>query len=108
MGSAIKGYRGYYSVYNQIFGKSDTTMNRSLNEYDGEYEYINIAYNKSLLMFENVRTAMGDKKFFSALSDYFNANKFKIATPEELIARLDKAYDVEGLIEGYLEGKVVI
>ena len=108
LGSAIKGYRGYYSVYNQIFGKSDTTMNRSLNEYDGEYEYVNIAYNKSLLMFENVRTAMGDKKFFSALSDYFNANKFKIAPPEELIARLDKAYDVEGLIEGYLEGKVVI
>ncbi|MGN0811900.1 MAG: M1 family metallopeptidase [Candidatus Coproplasma sp.] len=108
LGTAIKAYRGYYSVYNQIFGKSDTTMSRPLNEYDGEYEYVNIAYNKSLLMFESVRTAMGDKKFFTALADYFSANRFKIASAEELIARFDKQYDTEGLINGYLDGKVVI
>lgn len=108
LGSAIKAYRGYYSVYNQIFGKSDTTMNRPLNEYDGEYEYVNIAYNKGLLMFESVRCAMGDKKFLNCLSDYFTANKFKLATPEELIARLNKQHDVEGLVYGYLDGKVVI
>ncbi|MGN1103717.1 MAG: M1 family aminopeptidase [Candidatus Coproplasma sp.] len=108
LGCAIKAYRGYYSVYNQIFGKSDTTMNRPLNEYDGEYEYVNIAYNKSLLMFESLRTSMGDKKFFTALSDYFENNRFKLASPEELIAKLNKYCDVEGLINGYLDGKVVI
>ncbi|MGN0807340.1 MAG: M1 family metallopeptidase [Candidatus Coproplasma sp.] len=108
LGSAIKAYRGYYSVYNQIFGKSDTAMTRALDEYEGEYEYINLTYNKSLLMFESVRTAMGDKKFFSALADYFKNNKFTVAKAEELIARLDKYYDVEGIIYSYLDGKVVI
>ncbi|MGN0806739.1 MAG: M1 family metallopeptidase [Candidatus Coproplasma sp.] len=108
LGSAIKTYRAYYSVYNQIFGKSDTTMNRSLKDYEGEYEYVNIAYNKSLLMFESVRTAMGDKKFFTALSNYFKNNKFTVASPEALIAEFDKLYDVEGIICGYLDGKVVI
>lgn len=108
LGSAIKSYRAYYSVYNQIFGKSDTTMTRSLDEYEGEYEYVNVVYNKSLLMFESVRGAMGDKKFCAALSNYFEGNKFAIASPEDLIAKLDEQYDVEGLIYGYLEGKVVI
>lgn len=108
LGGAIKSYRAYYSVYNQIFGKTDTSMERCLKDFAGDYEYINIAYNKSLLMFENVRTAMGDKKFFSSLSDYYAANKFKIASKEELISRFTKNHDVEGLIDGYIEGKVVI
>lgn len=108
LGSAIKAYRAYYSVYNQIFGKSDTTMARALCDFEGEYEYFNIVYNKSLLMFESVRTAMGDKKFFAALKNYFEANEYGIAAPESLIAKLDEFYDVEGLMEGYLNGKVVI
>lgn len=108
LGGAIKSYRAYYSVYNQIFGKTDTSMERSLKDFAGDYEYINIAYNKSLLMFENIRTSMGDKKFFAALSDYYARNKFKIASKEELISRFTKNHDVEGLIDGYIEGKVVI
>ncbi len=108
LGTAIKAYRGYYSVYNQIFGKSDTAMTRALCDFEGDYEYVNIAYNKSLLMFESVRTAMGDKRFFAALADYFENNKFKIAPPEELIARFDALYDVEGLMDGYIEGKAII
>lgn len=108
LGSAIKSYRAYYSVYNQIFGKADTSMDRSLDEFAGDYEYINVAYNKSLLMFENLRTSMGDKKFFAALGEYYSSNKFKIASKEELISRFSSRHDVEGLIDGYIEGKVVI
>lgn len=108
LGTAVKAYRGYYSVYNQIFGDSDTTMNRRLCDFDGDYEYVNIAYNKALLTFESVRTAMGDKKFFSALSSYFNNNSGKIASPEELIARFAALYDVEGIFSSFIDGKAVI
>ncbi len=108
LGTAIKSYRAYYSVYNQIFGKADTEMTRSLGEYASDYEYINVAYNKGLLMFESVRQAMGDKKFFAALESYFDANCFKIATPPELISHFAKLYDVEGIFNSYIDGKVVI
>lgn len=108
LGSAIKAYRAYYSVYNQIFGKTDTSMNRSIGDYASDYEYINIAYNKGLLAFESVRTAMGDKKFFSALKNYFNDNKFKIASCEEMISHFTALHDVEGMFTSYIEGKVVI
>ena len=108
LGSAIKAYRAYYSVYNQIFGKVDTSMTRNLGDFASDYEYVNISYNKGLLMFESVRTAMGDKKFFKALNAYCKDAKFKIASPENLIAHFTSLHDVEGLIAGYIEGKVVI
>ncbi|MCI8368219.1 MAG: M1 family metallopeptidase [Clostridia bacterium] len=108
LGSAIKAYRAYYSVYNQIFGKAETTMTRNLGEFASDYEYVNIAYNKGLLMFESVRTAMGDKKFFSSLKSYFEANRYKIATPEELISRFAAQHDVEGIFNSYIDGKIVI
>lgn len=108
LGTAIKSYRAYYSVYNQIFGKADTTMTRNLGDFASEYEYVNIAYNKGLLMFEAARTAMGDKKFFEATRSYFENNRFKIASPEELVSHFSARHDVEGLFMSYIDGKVVI
>lgn len=108
LGTAIKSYRAYYSVYNQIFGKANTAMNRGLNEYASDYEYINVSYNKGLLMFESVRQAMGDKKFFAALQSYFAANCFKVASSGEMISHFAKLYDVEGIFNSYINGKVVI
>lgn len=108
LGEAIKSYRAYYSVYNQIFGKADTAMTRDLSEFASNYEYVNIAYNKGLLMFESVRAAMGDKKFFSALKSYYSANKRKIASPEELISHFAAQHDVEGMFASYIDGKVII
>ena len=108
LGTATKAYRAYFSVYNQIFGKADTTMTRSLGDFASDYEYANIAYNKALIMFETLRTSMGDEKFFAALKKYFGENKFALAKPENLIAAFDSLYDVEGMIAGFVEGKTVI
>lgn len=108
LGGAIKSYRAYYSVYNQIFGKADTTMRRSLKDFSSDYEYVNVAYNKGLLTFETVRTAMGDKKFFQALKSYYEANKFKIASPEEMISHFAAQHDVAGIFASYIDGKAII
>jgi aminopeptidase N len=108
LGSATKAYRAFYSVYNQIFGDANTAMNRPLSEFISDYEYVNIAYNKGLLMFEALRTAMGDEKFFASLKDYFESNVYTIATPEHLIAAFVKRADVEGVFASFTEGKIII
>ncbi len=107
-GTAMKSYRAYYSVYNQLFGDADTSMNRPLAEYSGDYEYANIAYNKALLMFDAVRNTCGDRQFVDALSEYYKEYKGKIAPPEGLIAKLSKVADCEGIFSGFIEGKVII
>ena len=106
--AATRAYRAYYSVYSQIFGEADTTMTRSLDQFAGDYEYANIAYNKALIMFDALRSAMGDDRFFGALRNYFERCKFTLAGEEHLIAALDEKYDVEGMIDGFLSGKTII
>ncbi len=108
VGSATKAYRAYFSVYNQIFGKTDTTMNRHLSAYESEYEYSNIAYNKGLIMFDMLRQSIGDDKFVSALQEYFKDNIYSIASCDNLYASFLKYGDLEGFFASFIDGKIVI
>lgn len=108
LGSATKSYRAYYNVYNQIFKNIDTSMNRHLKDYESEYEYVNIAYNKGLILFDTLRNSIGDDKFVSCLKTYFEQNKFKVATCEDLISCFIAVGDLQGVFTSFIEGKIVI
>lgn len=107
--SAQKAYRSFVSVYEQIFGESDTSMNRHLKSYLSDYEYSNIAYNKGLLLFENLRQSLGDDRFFAGLRSYYKQYTGKIAKPEDMIGCFERTgVDVEGYFKSFLEGNAVI
>lgn len=109
VGSATKAYRAYYSVYNQIFGETDTSMNRNLKDYESEYEYTNIAYNKGLILFEMLRQSIGDERFIAGLKSYFDCGLYKIASYEDLCGSfINGGSDVEGFFTSFIEGKIVI
>lgn len=107
--SATTTYRVYCSVYDKIFGKVDTSMLRSLGEYKGEYEYVNIAYIKPCIMYDTLRESIGDKKFFGALKKYYEKYMFKNAVPDDLIGAFEKSgADTNGFFQSFFEGKVII
>ena len=107
--SAYSAYKAFFDVYAQLFGETDTTMNRKLDRFGGEYEYVNVTYNKGLILFDNLREALGDKKFANALKRYYNEFCYKIAKPEDMISCFEKVgVDVAGFFESYVEGKAVI
>lgn len=109
LGSATKSYRAYYTVYNQIFGEADTSMNRHLKDYESDYEYTNIAYFKGLIMFDMLRQAIGDDKFAAGLKNYFEGNVFKIASCDDLFGCfINGGNDLEGFFNSFTEGKIVI
>ena len=109
VGSATKSYRAFYSVYNQIFGEADTSMNRSLKDFESEYEYSNVAYNKGLIMFDMLRQSIGDEKFEAGLKRYFSENLYRIASSDDLIGCfLNCGVDLEGFFNSFIEGKIVI
>ena len=62
--NALTSYNMFTEVYEQIFGSVDTSLTRTLGQYKTEPEYVYMAYVKSMLMFDNLRTVIGDKKFF--------------------------------------------
>lgn len=107
--AATNAYRAYFTVYNQIFGDADTTMTRHLKDFVSDYEYVNIAYNKGLIMFDTLRTSIGDDRFLSALRDYFSSYSGKTATAENLIECFySTGVDVNGFFESFIEGKIII
>ena len=107
--SAYESYKQFFDLYGQLFGETNTAMNRKLSEYGSEYEYVNIAYNKGIILFDNLRESLGDKKFKNALKRYFAEYCFDVAKPEDMIACFEKiGVDVAGFFASYIEGKAVI
>lgn len=109
VGEATKAYRAYYTVYNQIFGETDTTMNRSLKDFAGEYEYVNIAYNKGALLFESLYGLLGEKKFLKCLSEYYTQYAFKVATPQALTRIFEKSEpQTKTFLAAFINGKIIV
>ncbi len=107
--STEKTYRVFCSVYDKLFGNVNTVMMRSLNEFSGEYEYVNIAYIKSCLMFDYLRTTIGDDAFFKGLKKYYSQYCFKNADPYDLAGVYEKiGADTNGFFESFYNGKVII
>lgn len=106
----IKNYSFFVDVYTAVYKELDTSMTRALDEYATEPEYVYIAYVKSMLMFDSLRSVLGDKDFFKGLKLYFETCKFKEASPEEMIACFEKGSgkELENFFDAWLDGKIVI
>ncbi|MBQ9117914.1 MAG: M1 family metallopeptidase [Clostridia bacterium] len=105
---SLTACRAYREVYGSIFGE-DGKMSRRLDEYVSEYAYRVLAYDKGVVLFDNLRRSIGDKKFFSALKKYYTAGKYDLVSVGTLKGAFEKAgVDVSGLIDSFLEGKVII
>ena len=106
--ASVEAYRAYFSISSQV-GGANTKMNRPLTTYAGPYEYRSIAYDKGVVLFDRVRTVLGQRKFFDALRRYYNTYAGKIATSAELVACFARSgSSTEQLFESFTEGLCVI
>lgn len=108
--NTTNSYVTFVDVYTKVFKTVDTTMNRKLNEYNNESEYVYIAYVKGMLMFDSIKELVGTEKFYKCLQTYYQDNKFKIATPDTLITAFNKGAktNLGGVFESWINGKVKI
>jgi aminopeptidase N len=107
--SAETTYKVFCSVYDKLFGSVDTTMLRSLGEYTSEYEYVNIAYIKTCIMYDYLRKTVGEDLFFKGLKRYYQDNKFGIATPSDLVGAFEKSgCSANGFFQSFFDGKEII
>ena len=84
-------------------------MDRSLKDFINEYEYVNIAYIKPCIMFDELRKTIGEQRFFSALQRYYKEYKFKNATPDDMAGVFEKCgADTNGYFESFFNGKAII
>ena len=85
-------------------------MNRPLDEYSSEQEYVYIAYVKGLLLFDSLREILGEKTFIKCLQNYFEEYKFQNVTPSHLIASFEKTSNVslQSYFNAWINGDVIL
>ena len=108
--NTTNSYVNFVEVYTKVLGGVDTTMNRPLNAYNTEPEYVYMAYVKGALLFDSLRENVGEEKFLTVLKKYFENYRFKNATPDDLVGVFEKylGYEMKGFFDSWINGKVVV
>lgn len=108
--ASTNSYVLFVDIYTQYLDELDTSLNRNISEYDTEPEYVYMAYVKGMLLFDNLRELIGDKKFFSGLKYYFENNMFTNVTPDTLIDNFSKVAgtNLKSFFDSWINGDVVI
>lgn len=102
-------YKVFCTVQDKVFGSVDTSMTRSLGQFNSEYEYVNIAYIKPCIMYDCLRTTIGENRFFKGLKNYFEKYKYKNATPDDLVGVFEKiGADTNGFFQSFFDGTAII
>ena len=102
--NAKLAYKSFFELEDTLLGKANTTMERELSTFKSEYEYSNIAYNKSLLMFYEYGKAIGEDKAKSKLSELYATNNLKDLTLQNII----KTFGYSEHFKSFVTGKVLI
>ncbi len=103
-------YVTFVDLYTEVLGKLDTSMNRALNEYGTEPEYVYATYVRGMLFFDNLCEVIGRNVFIDGLKEYYKTYALKNTNPDCFIAIMEKVSNKElkNYINSWLDGKVVI
>ena len=107
---ADQTYKHFLKVYGKIIGEVDTSMCRTLSEFNTEPEYVNNIYTRGILMFDALRSDIGEKKLYSCLKGYFKEFAYKNVTPDEFINFFSSksGRNLEKFFDSWLNGKIVM
>ena len=105
-----ENYNLFVTVYTDVLGQLDTSINRPVCEYDTSPEYTYCVYVKGTMMFDSLYQLVGKKQFMRAIQLYAKTYAYDIATPDCLIACFEEVTksNLQNFFDCWLSGKVVI
>ena len=108
--NAITSYTLFVDVFKDVFKQVDTSMNRKLNEYNTEPEYVYASYVRGMIMFDDIRNIIGDRLFFKSLKNYYKNFAGQNATPDNLIDTFERTSNkkLRPIFMSYIDGSAII
>lgn len=110
LNASLSSYILFSEIYKSVYGDFDSTMTRNVNDFSGDMAYTYVTYVKGVLFFDNLEETVGKKNFLKALKLYFKQNKYKNATPDDLISAFEVVTkrNLEGFFSSWVDGKVIL
>ncbi|MCL1944788.1 MAG: M1 family metallopeptidase [Firmicutes bacterium] len=100
------------SIFGDMYGntKKPTIMEKSLDKFDSNLEYVAMVYAKGNIMMDCLRDLLGDKIFFESINDYFQSNAYSIASPDDFVKAFKRHsnQDIKLWIDKWLQGEVIL
>lgn len=108
--SSLSSYLLFSQIYESVYGSFDSSMDRNVNDYKGDLEYVYISYVKGVLFFDNLEDVVGERNFIKSLKYYFKQNEFGIASKEDMISAFEitSKRSLESFFNSWIEGKVIL
>jgi hypothetical protein len=108
--NAYSSYSIFIEIYTKVYGDVDTSMDRELDDFGSEQEYVHVAYVKGMLLFDSLREILGYDRFIKCLKDYFSNNIYQNVTPAHLISSFEKTSkrDLESFFNAWIEGNIIL
>ena len=105
-----ENYNLFVSVYKDVFGEINTSLNRNISEYPTSPEYTYCVYVKGTLKFDSLYQLVGKKQFLKSLQLYAKTYAYKLSTPECLISCFENCTktNLENFFDCWLQDKVII
>lgn len=108
--NAYTSYSLFVQIYGEVYGSINTQMNRKLNQFNSEQEYVYVAYVKGMLLFDSLREIIGKDTFIKCLKVYFKEHCYQNSTPEKLISTFEKVSrtNLESYFCSWIDGKIIL
>ncbi|MBR1926090.1 MAG: M1 family metallopeptidase [Clostridia bacterium] len=110
IGNALSSYMLFCDVFKEVYGELNSQMNRDIQTFNTETEYIYLTYVKGLLMFDSIENTIGQNKMLKCLKGIVSDYAFCEITPKEMIECFEKysKRNLQSFITSWLDGSVIL
>ncbi len=104
--ACYSNFEFYVTVYQDVLGEVDTSMNKNLDDFSSEVEYVYSVYVKGVMMYDSLKNIIKDK-LITALSVYAKRFAYQNANQDDLINTIVQSskIDLNSFFESWLNGK---
>ena len=100
--NARKACAQYVEILSAIGENPDNKMVKNLKDFSGEFEYVNVAYNRGLTMMKTLEDTVSRRKVKGLLAKYYKKHKFGIVTTEDFLSDMGKGSKI---LSAFIDGK---
>lgn len=97
---------GGFSLFCELSRTDDTSMDRGLGDFASASEYTYMTYVKGQLMYDSLRTLIGEDALVAGLRSYASTYAFATATPDDLVAALESSShrSLQSVMASFIDG----